>query len=78
MFIFQETEKIKLKKKCLQLGLALFFEDSEEYDRLYVEIEDLRKEINNDVIKAMKQELNVEQRPTKHVMSIEELRATEK
>lgn len=76
MNIFDPNSKNDLKKTCVQLGLALFFENTKEYEKLYNKIEDMRKQINEEIIESMKKELNVEMmKPQKHLMTVEELKA---
>lgn len=76
MNIFDPNSRNDLKKTCVQLGLALFFENTEEYEKIYTKIENMRKKINEEIIESMKKELNMEQlQPQKHLMTIDELKA---
>ena len=75
MNIFDQSTKLELKRTCLLLGLALYFENQEEYDILYNKIKEIRKQINDEILKSMQNELSIEpQEPIKHLMSIEEFK----
>lgn len=78
MNIFDQSSRINLKKTCVQLGLALFFNNEEEYKRLYEEIKKMRIKIDEEVIQSMQKELDVEPKQTKHLLNINELRENQK
>lgn len=57
MIIYDQESKKKIKQTCLELGLALYFNDNEKFERLSKEIKKLKKEMDALVLKTMREEL---------------------
>lgn len=57
MILYDQESKKKLKQTCLELGLALYFNDTEKFEKLSKEIKKLKEEMDALILKTMKEEL---------------------